>query len=230
MDKKTLFLIIFIFIVVIIGLIFGIITFYRFFLIQNINGKLYENIEKDNYYLKTEVKSYDGNVSVTEAYYRDGVGKLVAENGVYTWADGEYAYMIDEANKKAYVLDIKNENLGLVSYNMFATVIPSFNKSFFERLFIAGNLKNTIKKTKENGSVYYIIKVSDENVTREIWLNEKATPIKGQLLFEDGKIINYEYNIKFNEVKLKDIELPRVDDYTVIDTETNEVVLDNVSK
>ena len=107
---------------------------------------------------------------------------------------------------------------------MFAVLVPGYNKSFFERLIIAGNIKNTLKQTKDDGKKCYIIKVNDNNVTRTIWLNEKATPYKGEVVFNNGKIFKYEYNIKFNQVTLKSIELPRIDDYKVVNAETNEII------
>ena len=225
MNKKVFILMSVGIVFAIIGIIFGSITIYRFCLLQSLYGRIHENVLKGNYYLKTTVISDDSNSS-TEAYYRDGVGKLVAENGVYTWADGEYAYLIDEENKEAYILNIENENLGLVSYDMFAVLVPGYNKSFFERLIIAGNIKNTLKQTKDDGKKCYIIKVNDNNVTRTIWLNEKATPYKGEVVFNNGKIFKYEYNIKFNQVTLKSIELPRIDDYKVVNAETNEIIQD----
>ena len=205
MNKKVFILMSVGIVFAIIGIIFGSITIYRFCLLQSLYGRIHENVLKGNYYLKTTVISDDSNSS-TEAYYRDGVGKLVAENGVYTWADGEYAYLIDEENKEAYILNIENENLGLVSYDMFAVLVPGYNKSFFERLIIAGNIKNTLKQTKDDGKKCYIIKVNDNNVTRTIWLNEKATPYKGEVVFNNGKIFKYEYNslIKSVEEEMKE--------------------------
>ena len=225
MNKKVLVLIIIGIILAVIGFIFGGLTIYRFCVIQNIYGKINENVLKENYYLKTTVVSKNNN-STTESYYRNGVGKLIAENGIYTWADGEYAYLVDEENKDVYVLNIENENLGLVSADMFASIVPGFNRNIFERLIIAGNLKNTIKKSKENEKKCYIIKVSDENSVKTIWLNEKATPYKGEVQFNNGEVFKYEYEIKFNSVTLKDIELPQIDDYTVVDAETNEIIQD----
>ena len=229
MSKKTLFLTILLLIIALVGLIFGVLTFYRFYVIQNLYGKIHENVKKDNYYMKTIIKTADDSTSTTEAYYREGVGKLVAENGVYTWVDGEYAYMVDEENKQVYVLNIENENLGLVSYDMFANIVPGYNKNIFNRLFIAGNLKNTIEMPSSSNSNSYIIKTSDKTATKTIWLNEKGTPYKGEVLFKNGEKVTYEYDIKFNNVTLKNIELPRIDSYKIIDADTKETVLDNTN-
>ena len=114
MNKKFLFLLFFIFLIIIIGMIFGIITIYRFSILQDISRKINDNIKKDNYHMTTTVTSDDGTTNTTEAFYRNNVGKLVASNGIYTWADGEYAYMVDEEKKTVYLLNINNENIGLV--------------------------------------------------------------------------------------------------------------------
>ena len=39
--------------------------------------------------------------------------------------------------------------------------------------------------------------------------------------------MSYNYEIKFNETRLKDIELPKIDEYTVVNTETNEIIMEN---
>ena len=139
MNKKLIIFIFLIFIFIIIGLVFGFLTIYRFSIVQ------------DNYHMITTVTSADGITTTTEVFYRDDVGKIIAENGVYTWADGEYAYMIDEDKKEVYVLNINTENIGLVSYDMFATIIPGYKKSFINNLLLSGDLKNKI-----NFSIYII--------------------------------------------------------------------------
>ncbi len=225
MSKKVFIFIILFMILTVIGIIFGTISIYRIYNLQNIYGKLQENVLKDNYYMKTTIHTNDTDSSTTETYYRDGVGKLVANNGIYSWTDGEYAYMIDETNKVAYILDIKKENLGLVSYNMFANLVPGYTNNLFSRFLFAANLKNTVKKEKdENGNLFYVIGSQGENSKKTIWLNEKATPVKGEVAFKDGTKIRYEYEMKFNSVMLKDIDLPNIDDYKVIDAESNEVI------
>ena len=110
MSKKIKFLIIMISLAIIIGLIFGIMAIYRFYVIQSIFKKIDENIEIKNYSLKTTLTNSKGEKTVTQVYYKDGIGKNIASNGVYTWVDEKDAYMVDEANNKLYVLDIEGEN------------------------------------------------------------------------------------------------------------------------
>ena len=164
MNKKFVFFVLFIFLIIVIGLIFGIFTIYRFSIVQDISRKIEDNLKKDNYHMLTSVTDFDGNTTKTEAFYRDDVGKLIASNGVYTWADGEFAYMIDEEKKEAFILNIKNENIGLVSYDMFATVIPGYKSTIWNKLLIAGNYKNTIKKTKLENRDCFIIKIVEDSI------------------------------------------------------------------
>ena len=228
MNKKFLFLLFFIFLIIIIGMIFGIITIYRFSILQDISRKINDNIKKDNYHMTTTVTSDDGTTNTTEAFYRNKVGKLVASNGIYPWADGEYAYMVDEEKKTVYLLNINNENIGLVSYSMFASVVPGYNNTIIERLFLAGNLNNKIKKSKLNDKDCFMIKIIDEKYNKTVWIDMvNAIPIKAEIEFDNGSKISYDYIIKFNETRLKDIELPSIDDYTLIDAENEEIIKDS---
>ena len=229
MNKKFLVLLFLVLILIIVGLVFGIIAIYRFSIIQDISRKINDNIEKDNYHMITTITSEDGTTNTTEAFYRNNVGKLIAGNGIYTWADGEYAYMVDEENKQVYILNINNENLGLVSYSMFASVVPGYNKTVFDKFMLACNLNNMIKKVKEDDKDCFIIKISNENYIKTVWIDMiNAVPFKAEIEFNNGSKIKYEYSIKFNETRLKDIELPSIDEYTLIDAENNEIIKDNM--
>jgi hypothetical protein len=136
MSKKIKFLIILILIIALIGILSGVRAIKNVIVLNNAISKLEENLEKDNYYLKTIVKA-DGKTSKTETFYREGVGKSVTNDGVYTWVDGERAYMVDEQNKKVYNIEISKENSPmLVSNNMYISLIPGHSKSFFERLIL----------------------------------------------------------------------------------------------
>ena len=230
MNKKFLIFVFFLFFVFIISLIFGIFIMYRFSIVQDVSRKINENLKKDNYHMKTTITESDGSVTNTEVFYRNDVGKLIASNGIYTWTDGKYAYMIDEEKKEAYILNIENENIGLVSYDMYATVIPGYKESIGDKILIAGNLKNTIKKSEIDNKECFIIKIVSDNYSKTVWVDTiKATPIKAEIEFNNGNKINYSYEIIFNETRLKDIELPKINEYTVINTETNDVIMDNVN-
>ncbi len=226
MSKKLKFLIILITIVACIGLFCGIRAIRNIIILNKTISKLEENIEKDNYYLKTTVKIKD-ETSSTEVFYKDGIGKNVTTSGIYTWVDGEKAYMIDEENKKAYRMEISDENsIVLVSNKMFASLIPGYSKNMLERFTIAGNLENSIKSEKVNNEKCYKITVKEGEATKSVWVTKsRAFPIKAEIRFSNGDVFEYEYDLKFFITKLKDVELPDLSEYTFYDYETkNEIV------
>lgn len=221
MSKKKKVLIILISIIVIIGLITGIRTIYGFTVLQKIFSKVEENIQKDNYYLKTICK-YDGEETVTEAYYRDGIGRLVAENDIYTWTNGEVAYMVNNETMTLDPLEMENA-ITLVSSDMFAYLIPGYTDNTFGRILLAGSMRNSIKTETVGEDKCYAIKIEQENSTKTVWINQKTmNPIKAELEFENGSKYEYTYQLAFTATKLTSIELD-TSKYTITrrDTEGN---------
>lgn len=226
MSKKFKFLILLIIVLIIVGLVFGISTIYRFYVLQKIYNSINENISKDNYYLKTTVTN-NGETKITETYYKDGIGKLVAENGIYTWVNGEDAYMVDEANKKIYILDIES-SIGLVSNEMFASLYPGYSKSLFERFIFAGNMRNKIKTVKLNDEKCIMIQTKENTNTKTVWISKKRNDlIKAKIEFPNGDVYEYDYELSFNVTKLKNTELPDISDYTIITENNEEIILDD---
>ena len=81
MSKKLKVVLILISIIALIGLFSGIRAIRNFVILNTTISKLEENIEKNNYYLKTTMKSGE-ETTITEVYYNDGVGKNVSGSGV----------------------------------------------------------------------------------------------------------------------------------------------------
>ncbi len=228
MSKKLKIGLIFLLILIIIAFILGVIAIYRFTLIQSIFKKVDENIAINNYYLKTTVT--DGNNdSETEAFYKDGVGKCVTSNGLYSWVDGKNAYLVDETNKKIYTLDINDENsITLVSNDMFSSVIPGYNKNIFQRFLLACDLKTKIKSVKLDGQACYMIITNENNIVKTVWIDkENKNPIKAELGNKNESLLKYNYELKFNSTNLEDIKLPNVRNYTILDYKSGEIILDN---
>lgn len=225
MSKKIKFLIILITIIALIGLFCGIRAIRNIIILNKTISKLEENIEKDNYYLKTTMKIKD-EISNTEVFYKDGVGKNVTSSGIYTWVDGKDAYMVDEENQKVYPMEISEENSKLlVSNEMFMSLIPGYSKNIFERFAMIGSLENTIKSEKINNEKCYKISVKEGNATKNVWVTKsRAFPIKAEIRFSNGDVFEYEYDLKFFTAKLKDIELPDLSEYTFYDYETKEEI------
>ena len=223
MKKRTKFLIILITIILVIGLIIGIKTFRGILILQNIFKEVEENIEKDNYYLKTTYK-FQGEETITHVYYRNGIGRHVAGNGLYTWVDGEEAYLVDEENKQMYLLDLE-QSIGLVSSDMFAYLIPGYSENLFGRILIAGNVKNKITTEEFDGEKCYVIKVAEEKNIKTVWINAKTNkPVKAVLEFPNGDKCEYIYELSFTATKLTSIELPDKSEYTIRDNETGEEI------
>lgn len=218
MSKKVKFLIVLVVIIAVIGIVCGIRAIRNVIVLNNAISKLEENIEKDNYYLKTIVKA-NGKSTATETFYREGIGKSIATDGIYTWVDGEKAYMIDEQNKKVYNMEISAQNSPLlVSNDMFMSLIPGNSKNFFERLILVGNLHNSIKSDKVNEEKCYKISVKEGQTQKTVWITKsRSFPIKAEIKFSNGDVFEYEYDLKFYITKLKDIELPNLTEYTVYD-------------
>lgn len=223
MSKKLKVIMILSVILVAIGLVFGINTIFRYYKLQKILTTVEENLEKENYYVKIKTTN-NGASNETETFYKEGIGKLVAENGIYTWTDGEKAYVVDETKKEVQTLNISNNISVLVTNERLASLYPGYYKNFFERLFLAGNIENKIKTVEENGEKYTYIEIKEENYTKSYWISNKWNNlIKAKVEFSNGDIYDYEYEIKFYITKLKDVELPDFSDYTIVEN-TEEVV------
>lgn len=225
MSKKIKVLIAIIVVIACIGLFCGIRAIRNLIVLNNIISNLESNIEKNNYYLKTTIKVGE-KTSETEIYYKDGIGKNVSSNGIYTWVDGKDAYMVDESNKEIYVMEISQENaVSLVSGEMFMSLIPGYSKNVFERFAMVGNLVNSIKSEKVNDEKCYKISVKDGDVIKSVWVTKsRAFPIKAEVEFSNGDVFEYEYDLKFFITKLKDVELPDLSEYKFYDYKTKELI------
>lgn len=223
MSKKTVFLIILICVVFVIGLICGIRAIKNFYIIQTIFNKIQTNIGVDNYYLRTTI-THNEETSLTKVYYKNGFGKMVAENGVYTWVNEEVAYIVDEENKKLYMLDVES-SIGLVSNEMFASLVPGYSKNTFEKFMMGADLRNQIKSDKVDDKKCYKITINEEKFSKTYWIEKNSKkPLKAIVEFVNGDKYEYNYELQFNVVGIKDIELPDLSDYTKIDNKTGEVI------
>lgn len=212
-------------IILIIGFIFGVTTIVKFIKLNSIYKKLDKYVEYNSFYLKTMLTSTnDSNNSTTEAYFRNGKGKLIASNGIYSWTDGERAYLIDEINSVAYTLNLE-DNIALVSYNMFTSAIQGYNSNFINKLLLAGDVNTTIKKEKIDNKDYYCIKTKENLATKRVWVEKESSKIKKATIeFSNGDIFNYEYELTFNSVNVSDVSMPDITGYKLINGETGNVL------
>ena len=226
MSKFKIFLAILALVLLIFFLIVGINTITRMHTLNKILNKAISNLDKDNYSLKTICKS-DEYKSETMAYYRNGIGRLVAENGIYTWTDGKDAYMVDETNKVLYVLPMNDSPEMLVGNDMYAYLYPGYDKGFFEKLRIAGNMFNKFKTETINDEECYKIVINEEKYVKTTWISKKnLLPVKATMTFPSGETLEYTYDLRFTATKLTSIELPDLDEYKILDYKTGEVIVE----
>ncbi len=205
-------------IIVLIGFIYGIRAIKNFFIIQSIFSEVQENLKKENYYLRTTI-THSGESSLSKIFYKNGIGKMVAENGLYTWVDGENAYMMNEENKTIYTLDLE-KSLGLVSNEMFASLIPGYSKNTFERFIMAGSVQNKIKSEKVDDKKCYKIQIKEDYNVKTYWIEKNSKkPIKASITFSNGDNYQYDYELQFGVTKIKDVELPDISQYTIIENQ-----------
>ena len=226
MSKKRIVFVLIIILILLFFLTVGIISISRFVKLNKILDKAQTNIEKDNYYLKSICQSGDAKTETT-AYYRNGIGRYVAENGIYTWTDGKDAYMIDEEDKTLYVLSIEKSPEMLVSNDMFAYLIPGYSETFWEKMKMVGNLWNKFSNDTIDGEKCYKILIHGDKFIKTTWISQKSlNPVKSAIQFQNGDILEYIYDLKFTATKITSIELPDINEYKVIDYETKEVIVD----
>ena len=226
MSKKLKFIIGLIITVVVIGLVFGISTIYRFCKLQTIWSKVEENVGKENFYMETTIVN-NGVSKKTQSYYKEGIGKFVSQNGTYIWFNGTKAYSVDEENKTVAILN-ENEDIAVVYKESFASLYPGYSDGFFGRLMFAGNLSNKIKTTHYNGEKCTLIIVTEKGYTKSYWITKDfCNLVKAEIKFSNGDVYEYKYDIKFHSTKLKDVELPDISEYTVTDSSTGETVETN---
>ena len=205
-------------ILVLIGFIYGIRAIRNFIIIQNIFCEVQENAKKENYYLRTTI-THSGESSLSKIFYKNGIGKMVAKNNLYTWVDGEKAYMVDEENKTMYTLDLE-KSLGLVSNEMFASLIPGYSRNIFERFIMAGSVQNKIKSEKVDDKKCYKIQIREDDNVKTYWIEKNSKkPIKASITFSNGDNYQYDYELQFGVTKIKDVELPDISQYTIIENQ-----------
>lgn len=230
MNKKTKVLIGLLAIILLIGLIFGIATIVRFCKLQSILSVVKENVGKNNYYMKTTIIN-NGVSNITETYYKEGVGKFVSEDGTYIWFDGTNAYSIDEENKIAVILN-SNEIIGVVNNESFASLYPGYTDGFLKRLMIAGDFSNKFKTDYHNGKKCTIITIVEKEYTKTFWIEkDMQNLVKAEINFANGDNFEYKYDLMFHSTQVRDIKLPDISEYKVIDGSTGKnvetTILDN---
>ena len=134
---------------------------------------------------------------------------------------------MDENNKEIIILDLE-KNIGLVNKKSFAALYPCYTKNFFERLVFAGDISNKFKTEYYNGEKCILIQIKEDGYTKSFWITEKFKDlVKAKVEFANGDTYEYKYKIQFHTTKLKDIELPDISEYKVINQSSGEELKTN---
>ena len=213
--------------ILVIAFIFGIATIVKFIKLNGIYKRINKNTKYNSFYLKTKITNANQEEIIIEALYREGKGKLIASNGIYTWTDGEKAYLVDEEHEIIYTLNVE-ENFALVSYNMYASPVQGYNKNIIDKLLLAGSTNTTIKKEKIDNNDCYCIKTKENLAIKKVWIEKNTGKIKKvEIQFSNGDIFKYEYELNFNTLKSSDLSLPDITGYTLINGETGNVLTES---
>ena len=227
MSKKTKVLIGLLITILLIGLVFGITTIVRFCKLQSILSVVKENVDKNNFYMKTTIIN-KGISQITETYYKEGVGKFVSDDGTYIWFDGTNAYSIDEENKIAVILN-SNEIIGVINNESFASLYPGYTDGFLKRLMIAGDFSNKFKTEYHNGKKCTVITIKEDEYTKTFWITKDLKSlVKAEMNFSNGDSFEYKYDLMFHSTQIRDIKLPDITEYKVIDGSTGKNVETNI--
>ncbi len=214
MNKKLLIAICIAIILCAIGLVYGSITCVKFLRLNNIYKALDEHVARENYMLTT-IATYKDSQTVTKMYYKNGIGKMVAANGIYTWIKDENVYVVDEEAKELNLITDDSFS-GVVKKDSFALLVPGYSYNTLGRLVFAGDVNNKISTEKMGGVKYYKIESKDENATKRIWISSTMNYlVKAEIEFPNGEKINYDYSIKFEETLDSQLLLPDITDYTL---------------
>jgi hypothetical protein len=225
MGKKYTTLVIIIIVSIVAFAALGIMTIYRLSILQKVIAKNRSNAEINNYRLISKLTIGDQKeASSLTAYYKDGVGKIVVSNGLYTWSNGDRAYLIDDTNRIAYVQQIENAT-NLASYDYFMSSIPGYN-SFWSRVKMAFYWKNKVKKVDYEGQSCYLISKVEDKVEKTVWVNQNTGKvIRATIDFNGELTYTYEFDIQFNVTSTADVALPRMSDYaTKTQNDLNEIL------
>lgn len=212
MDKKLLMRIIIVIILCFIGIIYGSYTTIKFLRLNNIYIGLEKLVSKENYSLTT-VATHKDSQTVTKILYKDGTGKMIAANGVYSWNKSGNVYIVDEEAKELNAITDESFS-GVVFNDSFARLVPGYSYNTIGRFVFAGDINNKIKTEKLGGVKYYKIETKDANSIKRIWISSTMNYlVKAEMEFPNGDIISYDYTIAFDETLDTQVSLPDITEY-----------------
>lgn len=211
---------------IILCFIWGIEAIYKITVLNKIFKNMESKIAFENYYMK--MISNDDDSKTMEIFYKNGTGKLVTSDGTYTWTDGKSAYLVNEEKKFAY--ELSDTDLGLISNEVVASMLPGYSKSKFGKILLAGKLTTKIRSQNIDNQKYYCITTVDDKVQKNIWIN-KETLLPSEIITKIGENeISYNFEISFDTIKNEQVLKPNLDGYEIQKKENNKTTENSINK
>lgn len=214
MSKNKLLKILVIIILVLFFMI-GCYTLYKFIIINKIFNKMQEYVYIGNYYMK--VTNSEEESGTMEIYYKDGIGKMIMSNDIYSWTDGTEAYLVDEENKKIQTLDM--DSSFLISNEYVGSMVPGYSKNIWQKFLLAGKMSTSVKVQKYDTIRYYVITTNENDVKKVIWF-KYTDLLPSQAKINVGEYEQtYYYDISFEKVTDEEVKKPNIQEYTFVEEE-----------
>ena len=208
----------------------GVIGINRLVIFNKIYSGTDKNITFDNYTMKIDITMNDNSYASLESFYRMGKGKQVTSNGIYTWTNGEKAYMIDDESKEVRIMDMSENNeelTSVVTQTSYTAYIPGYNQSLFGKFKLA--LIAQIEDETLEEDCYKISYTDKENATRTYWISKNDMKIKKCEFKVGDDVILYNFDLKFFTAKITDVELGNIAEYKIVDGKTGQTVVESFS-
>ena len=211
--------------------VMGIIGIKRLIVFNKIYSGTDKNITFDNYTMKIDITMNGSEFASLESFYRMGKGKQITSNGIYTWTNGEKAYMVDDESKEVRIMDMSegNEELtSVITQTSYTAYIPGYNQSLFGKFKLALITKIEDDVIEED-DCFKISYTDKEGATRTYWISKNDMKIKKCEFKVGSDTILYNFDLKFFTAKITDVELGNISEYKIVDGKTGDTVVESFS-
>lgn len=205
-----------------VAILFLILSIYKAIILSNLNKKLSDLKNINNYYYKiTEFKSkgkdtYD--LITTEVFYKDGKIKMITSDN-----NSKGIIIVDYNKSEGYLLNDKD--MTRTKIDLENTLLPDENgiRTIGTFMLDNNNLNNIVYAfnpflyISDDGNSYVLIhkiKVGDYEARIEEKINkDTGMPINTVEYGNDGVNVQTNYEIKINNVTEEDVEIDNLEDY-----------------
>ena len=212
-DKNFFIILAIVVILVLILLVVGIKSMYKLIVFD----KIYKNADSvasiENYTMV--VKSKGDIENTTTLYYKNGVGRLVDQNGNYTWTDGAVIYVVDNVKKTVVKSNLDEKYKAVISKDSLVNMIPGYTSGLSGRIATELSLSTKVKTKRVYDQKYYVITSNNGEQQKTLWINKaNLMPSQATVTVGDTTFTN-NYEISFSNVKNEDIALGNFEGYSV---------------